>query len=307
MKINHLARSVFILILLAIVPGLVGFAQVENQPVIDSLLVNIWPEYDQPEVLVIYRIVLDTNTVIPAQVALRIPRSAGRPYKVAYYLEDEMPYLLDYQYRPEGDWAWITLTTPSNLLQVEYYDPVINQDQPKREITYIWPGDMEVRSLSFSVQAPIHSSRVAIQPPLGNSLLGEDGLTYYERQVGSIKAGSEYRMTIQYEKPDQELSFQSQPVEPAAPLENIPGQFDIRSFLPWAFGILGLIALVLGVGWWVWWRNARAEQKEIYRRHKPSRKSENKEIVYCHECGKRAEVGDHFCRVCGALLRRVDK
>ncbi len=42
MKINHLARLVFILILLAIVPGLVGFAQVEDQPVIDSLLVNIW-------------------------------------------------------------------------------------------------------------------------------------------------------------------------------------------------------------------------------------------------------------------------
>ncbi len=47
MKINHFGSLGFHLILLAIVPGLVGFAQVEDQPVIDSLLVNIWPEYDQ--------------------------------------------------------------------------------------------------------------------------------------------------------------------------------------------------------------------------------------------------------------------
>ena len=124
------------LCVLLLVPGLMGFSQVDEQPIIDDMLVSIWSEYDQPEVLVIYRMKLDSNTTLPARLALRIPVEAGRPYNVAYYLEGEMPYLLDYQFRSDQKWAWISFTTPSNLIQIEYYDPRLSINTSHRTIVY---------------------------------------------------------------------------------------------------------------------------------------------------------------------------
>jgi len=36
---------------------------------------------------------------------------------------------------------------------------------------------------------------------------------------------------------------------------------------------------------------------------KTSPKDEPQNLVYCHQCGKRATPGDQFCRVCGVELR----
>lgn len=46
---------------------------------LSSVEVDLWPEYDQPAVLVIYRVVLPASVVLPADLTLRIPAAAGEP------------------------------------------------------------------------------------------------------------------------------------------------------------------------------------------------------------------------------------
>jgi ribosomal protein L37E len=31
-----------------------------------------------------------------------------------------------------------------------------------------------------------------------------------------------------------------------------------------------------------------------------------KQAVFCHECGNRSKVGDHYCRNCGTELRHLE-
>jgi len=47
--------------------------QAQDDIHLSSVSVDIWPEYDQPAVLVIYHIVLSSDVVLPATLTLHIP------------------------------------------------------------------------------------------------------------------------------------------------------------------------------------------------------------------------------------------
>ena len=44
-----------------------------NLPELEQLTVELWPEYDRSDVLVIYRAELSPQTALPAQLAFRLP------------------------------------------------------------------------------------------------------------------------------------------------------------------------------------------------------------------------------------------
>src|SRR3990172_1671747 len=55
-----------------------------NDVRLESMQVEIWPEYDRPAALVIMRGELAASVGLPAAVSLRIPASSGGPAAVAY-------------------------------------------------------------------------------------------------------------------------------------------------------------------------------------------------------------------------------
>jgi hypothetical protein len=75
-----LRKSYSLLILLCLVgmtAGLSAFTVLAQDDVSFSKLeIDLWPEYDRPEVLVIYRISLDPAASLPADLTLRIPVDA---------------------------------------------------------------------------------------------------------------------------------------------------------------------------------------------------------------------------------------
>ena len=58
-------------------------AQQSASPVFENVQVDVWPEYDQPAVLVIYHITISTQVTLPANLSIRIPAAAGKPFAVA--------------------------------------------------------------------------------------------------------------------------------------------------------------------------------------------------------------------------------
>ena len=71
-------------------------ASAQSSIVIDQMMIEIWPEYDREDVLVIYRISLDGSITLPAQISLLIPREAGEPYNIAMQDVDGLLYSLPY-------------------------------------------------------------------------------------------------------------------------------------------------------------------------------------------------------------------
>lgn len=273
----------------------------------ESLDVAIWPEYDRPDVLVIYRASLDGAVTLPAEVTLQIP--VEQPNAVAMKDMDGSLVNLNYTTEKAGNWTKITFATPVPDFQLEYYDPGLTKNGAERSFSYRWSGGYAVKALSVSVLQPVGATEMKIIPNLGSGEQGSDGLTYYNYVVGELRADTDFKIDLTYQKADDALSFESQVVAPVAPVDSATsGRRTMEEMLPWVLGGVGLALIVGGVIWY--WRSGRvrSEDNNRRRRHASVRTREADEpaadaAVYCHQCGKRAGAGDAFCRTCGTKLR----
>ena len=292
-----------------------------------QLGVDLWPEYDRPEVLVIYRIGLPTTTPLPVELSLRIPASAGAPNAVAARQPDGTLISQTYTTQTDGDWTTLTFTATTPVSQVEYYDPQINKSGSQREFSYTWMGDYPVDEFSVQVQQPFDAYEMTISPDMGPGERGQDGLVYYTGIYGALDAGQTFETTIQYSKDNDNLTTTSLSVDSIGPIdESAQGRSRVMSLLPWIIGGLGLLLLAGGALWF--WQSGRNKAEQSPRpRHKPAAQRQaaaartpaerspsanptlgvnnsNQEFVYCSQCGKRAGSSDRFCRACGTPLRQ---
>jgi hypothetical protein len=278
----------------------------ESNPVAESVLVDIWPEYDRPAVLVIYHIILSPDTKLPAEVSLRIPRAAGEPFNIAMQ-ENGALYTLQFDTQVQGEWLDIRFTTPSPEMQVEYYDPRLDRSQPMRNFEYRWPGDFTVHSMSVQIQQPINSKNMAIKPDMGPGTVGPDSLTYYHYGLGKVDEGIGFKIEFNYEKSDDTLTSSSGgSVQASKPVnQSTPGRTSFSTILSLILGALGIVLLSGGAYWY--WHSGNIRVNPENRRHaggrSPQSAESSQEIVYCHQCGKRAWPGDLYCRTCGSQLR----
>lgn len=293
-------------------------ASAQSPVVFDKVQVSIMPEYDQPSVLVMYDLSISSGTSLPAQVSFRIPKVVGKPSAVAMRDVDGTLVNLNYTTADDGDWLRINFFAPAQLLRIEYYDNRLAKNGPARSFEYRWPGDYAVNSLTVQVQQPVNATNMQITPSLGSGQQQQDGLTYYEKNIGEVKAGTPFTLRLSYNKKDDALSISSSPVESAGSIDaNTPGRLTFQEVLPWALGGLGLLLVAGGVVWyWYSSRDRRGPAGAAGRRHRaaaaPARQgrgretetsTSTREAIYCHQCGRRANAGDVFCRTCGTKLR----
>jgi hypothetical protein len=296
------------------------------QPILelDRVTVEIWPEYDRPSAqvalpnaLVIYRITLKAQTTMPAQVSLRIPKEAGQPYNLANLDVDNQLYTIVFTTVSEGDWIRVNFTTPTPNVQLEYYDPRLVVNGAAHSLEYKWAGDYKVNSMTFKVQKPPSASDMAITPTQGTVSQEDGGLTYYTSNVGPVDAGTGFTFKVGYTKNDTTLTadglIQLTPI-PTNPASSAGKPGDSTTLLFLGLGV-GAVLLIGGLVWFIFQRRAGSQSAQnSYRRHSggasthtwqqegtPSTSAEG--VVYCHQCGKRAQTGDTFCRSCGTRLR----
>ncbi len=300
-------KCLFILVLFGLLVS--QPAQAQSRTPLESLVIQILPEYDRPDVLVIYRLSLASSVSLPAQISLRIPRAAGAPYNVAWEDVDGLLYNLTYTTEVRGDWLQITFTTPSANLQVEYYDPRLEREDTLRKFTYEWNGDFSVQNLVVSVQQPTNAEKMQAYPGFDSGQRLSDGFIYYTNAVGRVETGTTFKVNVRYEKADDSLSVGMLPVQPAQPLdENTPGRTSASALLPVFLLVIGGVLLVVFVSWFLIRRDRpRTSSSRRYRHKRPAatnKVEESSSVVYCHQCGRRAESGDLFCRACGVRLRK---
>jgi hypothetical protein len=266
------------------------------------LSVDIWPEYDQPAVLMIYRVTLAPGTTLPANLVIRIPSNAQIN---AVAIMDPANGLVNapYENTIQGKWAVVKLTTNSLQVQVEYYAPLV-KDGTVRHILFEWAGDYSVDMLEANFLEPFGAESVSISISPVDSNPGQDGLTNYHIQKANLVEGEVFSLTIDYKRQTDDLNISSLPVQAAStPGLDTPGRVSMTGILPWLLAGIGVLLIVVGVvGFFAWQRGGQvsANRKKHIKRNAES----EDEFIYCHQCGKRAHPGDVFCRTCGTRLKR---
>jgi hypothetical protein len=265
--------------------------------------IEIWPEYDRPDALVIMRLTLAEDVNLPVDLAIRIPVESEIN---AVAIQDASGTLIttDYTPRNEGEWTIISITTESPQVQIEYYDPLLKQGST-RTYEYIWSGVYAVDSFLFKL--PIDATGLQSEPALALIGVGEDGLSYYGLDRGVIPAGYDFFLHLSYEKTTERLSTTGQPVEPVEDLGSGIANLNLNQYIPWGIGGLGFILIIVGIVYFVSHRRAGSSGKVKRKRHSTTGTGSGGDgATYCHECGRRAQPSDRFCRACGTRLRREE-
>jgi hypothetical protein len=273
---------------------------------IAELEVALWPEFDQPAVLVIYHFRLKPGSTLPARVAVPIPATVGEPHAVAWRNEDGSLLVAEFTRLVEDERAMVLMKMGGLEGQLEFYANLAIAGR-NRSYRFSWPGGIQLDTLSYQVQRPLGTSRFDVFPAPDRQTLGSDGLTYLRADLGPQDAEARPTIDLSYERDTARLTANTRPSD--QPESRSGGNAQGGKLLPWLLGGFGGLLLGLAVSLYLWSSARRAEVSSPGRsrtRKERSEKTTDKDgaPLYCHSCGTKALAGDGFCRNCGTRLRR---
>jgi hypothetical protein len=290
---------IFLLGILFVFPSLTS---AQTNVTLNSVNVQLWPEYDQPSMLVIVDFKIAPMTPLPADLTFRIPIDSNL-IAVAFQTEDGNLVNANFTTPVVNDaWQTFNITIDQNTIyRFEYYQPLQFKGD-ERSFVYIWEQAYTVNNFSVAVLEPLDVSAMSIQPD-AISIEQVNGLNLYQGAVSKISAKQTYNLDLLYTKNSLTLITEPQQVQPADPLnENTPGRVSLNNFLPYLLGGFGILFITVGIVYY--WRFGRSSSKRNRRRKTIVEDDDPKTGMYCPQCGTRAKSGDRFCRTCGAKLRK---
>ena len=138
----------------------------ENVSRLARLQVDVWPDYDEPSVLVLVTAELASDAPLPATVSVIIPPEAGEPSAVAYEGTDGSLMTAVYDTQSVANGTLVTAETESPTLRVEYYYPY-SQSGNDVSFEYAWLGGVAADDLTILLRQPDTAS--SINPGSRNS------------------------------------------------------------------------------------------------------------------------------------------
>jgi len=298
--------NLLILGLLSLVP--MGGAAAQETPELASLNIALWPEFDRPEMLVIYQGVLASETSLPAAVEIRIPARVGQPSAMAYLSEAGERLNQQYTTRVEGEALVVSFELTTRGFQLEYYDALPVSAEGEREYTLAYTADYAIADLSIEFQVPATAEGLVVEPQAGSAQTGADGLVYHLIQAGSVEAGETLSWTFRYVKDNEELTnpttSQASEVGTQPAVSTDAGSDGNSTVLT----VLVAFLAVLAVGGAAFWlgrgtRSPVAGTSTGRARPGPSSQPQEVDAAFCFKCGAALRPEADFCHKCGAPVR----
>jgi len=289
-------RYILFLLLLLLLP--VTTSRAQGVTAVESLLVNFWPDYDQPAVLVLVSGTLPPETAVPAALTLPLPTDANLN-AVAYV--DENGSLINLPYTTNN--GSVSLTTPVQNFRLEYYLPY-SVNGAQHSFTFNWLSDVTINQFQAKIQQPTAAGSLTVEPAAENVSTGDDGLTYHILPTQSLPAGRPFAINVSYVMNTNQLTASGSTngsatidLQPAGPVVETPPARATN--WPLIAGISGGVLIVVALILLYMSNRPRAQAGEPRAVRRPQKEA----LRYCHNCGKPIEAGDRYCRRCGAPVK----
>lgn len=289
---------------------------------IKSMKLSVWPEYDDPRLLVIYEGEFSDGGTFPREVRFRAPKDAAIQMVCALTPSKEHKCQV-YDTIVEGDYKTIVFTLPIPTFYFEYYGSGI-EGSPDKSINYQFVNPpYAVDSMDVEIQQPLKATNFQINPPSTSATSDTQGLKYFNYRFSAVPADKALGFAITYSKTDPNPSVKKKSDAAA-------GEEGQNNSLIVMASVAGL-ASVLGASYYI--SSKRKRQKRYATRAMSSasmRQAERSTIlpktappkpadwpmvsdprpvapsasgsVFCSTCGTRLEAGDVFCYRCGQLV-----
>lgn len=288
-------------------------SQGEEPPAVSTLQISLWPEFDRPDMLVIYRGLLTPDTPLPAPMEIRIPAGAGAPSAVAYVDDQGQRLNLEYTTQVEGEELVISFDLPTQSFQLEYYDVLLMEETGERTYTFDFGAEYAVGELTVEFQVPPTARDFSLDPAADSVVSDSGDLAYHLVQLGPLSQGETRSWTLSYDKGNSELTVtlldqgQAPAAEPAVapPAAAPPTEGGDSTVVIFVIAFVALVA-VGAASFWLGRRTGSEEEPPVEapfpaRKKRPGR---GKGLgFYCHKCGAELRLDSEFCHKCGTAVR----
>ncbi len=305
-----------------------SFASAQGAPLtIAQGSLRLWPEFDDPGLLVIFAGEFAQSGSFPQTIAF--PIAAGARNIQATYRDASGTLLMREYTLTDGQ---LTYEVPVPTFHYEYY--VDRRDTgAQREINFSFDPGYAADVLEIIVQQPARSTDFSLTPAAQSTSRGTDGLTYHTLALTNVPAETPVDIQIRYTKTDSNPSSPQLAVtgSTAGTVAGTPASVSARSWLPYVLIGIGVTALVAVLTYWLLIQRRTQASRVAKDRPANSKRSAStparaaapprattaarptvraatsapagQSVVYCTQCGHVLEAADRFCSQCGTPRR----
>lgn len=323
MKRQSVAKTILTALAMLLLFGIAGMAQA---PTIDNLVVQIWPEFDRPETLVIYQGQLAADESLPTTVTFQLPGRIETMHAVAVMSPEGNLVNAEYTLTPKDGEVTLSFTVDNPRFQFEYYDPaIIQKDGATRNLDYTGSVLSPVNTLQVELQQPTGAENMEVTPPADEVMTGSNNFKYFIYKKENVSPGQFISLSGKYTKQSDTLTADlqlglAQPTvaAPSAPISAaMPGNNWVVT-LGYVLVGLGAGVLLVVAGIWIFNNNRAAVEEPPAATQRPRRAkgrppapkpvrpvepSAGGASKFCPECGARYKPSAKFCHQCGAPRR----
>ena len=306
---------------------------------IKSMKVSVWPEYDDPRVMVLYEGEFNDGSVFPQPVKFPAPLGSEMSMVCALKPPNDEHLCQLYDTLTASDSLAVSYTLPIPTFYLEYYwDGIKTQTDKSFSFNYVSPYAID--SLELEVQQPLRATNFKLAQPYASATSDALGMKYYHYVFNNVTPGQTISIDASYTKPDNKPSVAK---KTSSGTSNAGGGYEFNFIGTGAallvVGVIGFVLLrrnrAVALARTVPSRRAariearraevqraepqpvqtrRAESQQMVRqppakltRPVPDRATPatkpyqvSAEAVFCSQCGTKLAAEAIFCHACGA-------
>lgn len=271
--------------------------------------VQVWPEHDEPAVLVIATGSLSEQTTLPQTVRISLPADA-RVHAVAYPDATGNLLTLPWRAEPAASGLDVVIELVQPRFVVEYYADILTPP-PARSFELNLVAPYAAQQASLVLRQPSRASDLQVTPAMAAGGPDALGNPTYTLELGRVDAGQSIPVQVSYTKADDDPSVAGLAVA-STPVVAGGGELN---WLPLLIGAVAGLLIGGAVVYLVWRRREKGSSRQARRRdarrkgRQPARSPAAGATPaatadkFCVQCGQRFEGNDRFCRSCGAQRR----
>lgn len=303
-----LKRIALLAILSVLSLGVASPARADETLRISTLEVSVWPEYDQPGVLVQYQgdVAVQANKTSPLELSFFVPKGAG--VGAACGIQTNGNHTSETWNESDADngLTRITYKVTEPQFHVEYYyNPLTGS--PDKKMSFAYTAAMPADQVDLAVQHPLKATNFVLSPDAPNSHQDQDGFTYHAYTFKNVAAGQKLSTDVAYTKTDPKPSVSSDQ-KPASSTNATNAVTDSGINLNQAIVLATVLAMAGIVAFFVWQRNTQ-RAKPQYAGADPYRAAPRAVTAapggFCTQCGNAMAAGDKFCARCGSRMVEI--
>ncbi len=197
------ARSFLFLLLIAHCSLLITSYSYASDLRIGRMKVSIMPEYDSPDVLVVYEGKFSDKDAFPNQATFTLPKGVTRLTDVCSLSPGGQHFCQLYDITDKGEYNETTVKLPYSDFFIDFqYSPFkVKSGRVERDFEYAVKSLYPIDALEVSIQEPLRAEDFKISPvPTGNT--EKKGFKYHNYTYKDIKQGQDVKFKINYMKDD---------------------------------------------------------------------------------------------------------